>query len=171
MGTGAGVVMAFGLLGLVSISGAAMLITAAVIDHRHHRIPNPITYSAAGICIVLVAVGAMTGHGDRSLAALLGGCLFAGILYVPHHIKPSAMGLGDIKLAWPLGFAIGWTQAQIPATAMAVGWTVAGASLIGLVMAAFTASRRGERMRSGQAVAFGPALSAAGMLAVLAAIV
>lgn len=151
-------------------AGAAVLLAVSIIDVVHHRIPNAITYPSIVFCGVVVVMGMLEGHDDRAIAALAGGAVFGLLLYVPHRLAPHSMGLGDVKLAFPLGFGIGWVQADATSTLLFVGWTLAAASAIGLAMAAVAARLRGQRMMAGQAVAFGPALSLAASFAVVVAL-
>lgn len=155
---------------LVLALGGVLLLLASIVDLRQHRIPNSITYSAIGLCLVAAVAGWLNGRGSHVLAGAVGGAVFALILYVPHRLRPNSMGLGDVKLAASLGFVIGWTQGGVLVTLLAVAWTLAASSLFGLGMAAVAAASRGERPRSGQAVPFGPALSLAASFAVAVAV-
>ena len=156
---------------LVLILGGVMLVVASIVDLRQHRIPNSITYTAMGLCLAAVGVGLLVGDGSRVLSATVGATVFALLLYLPHRVRPHSMGLGDVKLAVSLGFAIGWAQGGVIVTLLAVGWTLAASSIFGLLMAAVAAASRGERPRSGQAVPFGPALSLAASLVVVLSLV
>lgn len=151
--------------------GAVVLAAVSFVDVVHHRIPNAITYPSIVLCGVIAVLGPAAGHDDRVVAALVGAVAFGLLLYVPHRHAPDAMGLGDVKLALPLGFSIGWVHADAGMTLLLVGWTLAAASAIGLVMAAIAAWSRGKRIKAQQAVAFGPALSIATSCAVVAALV
>lgn len=155
---------------LVLALGGVLLLMASIVDLRQHRIPNSITYTGIGLCVIAAAVGVLNGHGSHVLAGVAGGVVFALMLYVPHRLRPVSMGLGDVKLAASLGFVIGWTQGGVLVTLLAVAWTLAASSLFGLGMAAVAAASRGERPRTGQAVPFGPALSLAASFAVGAAL-
>lgn len=147
-----------------------MLFAASLVDLRQRRIPNSLTYTAIGICTLAVGLGTLFGEDPRVIAGLVGGALFGSLLVVPRCLKPGSMGLGDVKLALPLGFAIGWTQANVLDTVLAVGWSLAAASLLGLAMAVAAAASRGERARAGQEVPFGPALGLAAFGAVVLAV-
>lgn len=153
------------MLAALSI-GCVVLVIASVHDLRHRRIPNPITHPAIGLCAVGGVVGLASGLETEVASAAAGGALFGLLLFLPHWLRPGSMGLGDVKLAIPLGFVIGWSQVEPVSAVLAVGWTLALASLIGLVMAGFAAAQRGESVHAGQAVPFGPALSLAGAIAV-----
>lgn len=118
------------------------------------------------ICLAGAIAGTLLGLTNHVVAALVGGLAFGLLLYAPHLLDPEGMGLGDVKLAVPLGFVIGWTQADVVRTLLTVGWTLAAAAFLGLAMAAGSSLRQGQRLASGQAVPFGPALSVAALVAV-----
>ena len=73
---------------------------------------------------------------------------FAGVLVVVRLVVGDGLGGGDVRLAAPLGWWLGWTGgSQIGA---AVAWTLGGAGVAVLVGALVR--------RSGQALPFGPPL-------------
>lgn len=161
-----GVLLSFGGLALPSAlalgAGLALVIVVSMVDAAEHRIPNRLTYPAIGGCLISATV-AVLGASDRvgastpAISALVGGLVFALLLLVPHVVRPDAMGMGDVKLAFPLGFAIGWVRADALEVIIALGWTLAAASAFGLI-GAVSLHRR--------SVPFGPALSAATVLTV-----
>jgi leader peptidase (prepilin peptidase) / N-methyltransferase len=101
-------------LGWTAAAGAvlflvAALVTLAAIDLRVYRIPDRINFPAMGIgfaCIVAAAF--LDGEPETVVGAAIGGVLYAGILFVAHLISPRGMGWGDVKLAWLMGFYVGW---------------------------------------------------------------
>jgi len=131
----------------------AVLVSVSVVDLRERRIPNRLTYPTMFVCIALVITGA------PATPALVGAAVFSTTLLVPHLLRPDAMGFGDVKLALILGFAIGWVAAGWSEAVVAVGWTVALSSAVGLVGAAVW------RRRS---IPFGPALSIGSTITIVA---
>jgi leader peptidase (prepilin peptidase) / N-methyltransferase len=90
---------------LVAALGAAM----AYIDVREHRLPDWLTGPAfAGAAALLAVAAAQTGdwaaYGRGWLAA---GALTAGFFCLA-VLRPGQLGLGDVKLAGPLGLLLGW---------------------------------------------------------------
>ena len=128
--------------------GLALLIVVSLVDVLERRIPDHLTYPAIATCLGVAAVASRSS----AVSALVGAAVFTLILLVPHLLRPDAMGRGDVKLAFPLGFAIGWARGDAIEVVIAVGWTVAAASIVGLLIAALA------RRRS---IAFGPPLSVA----------
>lgn len=149
-----------GLPAFLALAFVAVVLTAIDIEHR--RLPNAIVLPAIPVVGVLLA---LTGEwGDLLRAAIAAAALFAFYLAIA-LIAPRGMGMGDVKLAALVGFALGW-----------IGWDalVVGAfaafvfgSIGGLVVMARGGSRKsaipfGPWMLLGMAVGLvaGPAVSA-----------
>ena len=85
------------LAAVVAASG-----TAAVIDLRTGKIPNPLTAAVAAGGLGLAAFG-LTGH---SMAGALVGALLGFVLMLPGHLF-GGTGAGDVKLLAALGTWLG----------------------------------------------------------------
>ena len=109
---------------------AAAAVTAAAIDVRTRRVPNPLTAAVA-----LIGVGiAAAGLGRVGLGLSLAGCLVGLVLMLPGYVI-GAMGGGDVKLLASLGTLLG----PAPTLRAFVASAIAG----GLI-AVFVAYRRGR---------------------------
>ncbi len=94
------------------------LVALAAIDFRVYRIPDRINFPsmAAGAASIVVASlwldvpGAIVG-------AAFGGFSYAAVLFLAHIAYPRGMGWGDVKLAWLMGFYLGWFGWQSGAVA------------------------------------------------------
>ena len=98
------------------------------IDIAVRRLPDPLTGGAfvgvLGVYGVAALAGGHPGQLGRAAVAAAALCGFYLLLFL---IRPSGMGLGDIKLAASLGAALGWQ-----------GWQpVAAATFLTFVAAAF----------------------------------
>jgi prepilin signal peptidase PulO-like enzyme (type II secretory pathway) len=82
---------------------AAVLIACAATDLMAFRVPNVITYPAAGGALLAAA---LMPHGDPG-EALIGGAVGAGLLLAIALISRGGLGLGDVKLAGFAGLALG----------------------------------------------------------------
>ena len=82
---------------------AAVLITCAATDLLAFRVPNVITYPAAGGAL-LAAV--LMPRGNLS-EALIGGAVGGGLLLAMAIISRGGLGIGDAKLAGFAGLALG----------------------------------------------------------------
>jgi leader peptidase (prepilin peptidase)/N-methyltransferase len=85
------------------LAGAVVAWMAALsgYDIAQRRLPNWLTLPGAGV--ILVAAG-MAG---REMPALVGAAALAAVYLVVHLGAPTAMGAGDVKLAFALGALTG----------------------------------------------------------------
>lgn len=100
----------------------AVLITAAVIDMKRHRLPNSLTASAAllGITMQCWLLG-----GSGFLNGLAG--FFTGLLLFLPFYAMHWMGAGDVKLMAAVGTFLGW-----PDSLLAVALTTGTGSIAAL---------------------------------------
>ena len=140
-----------GAAGLVAAFTTGVLVVLSVIDIESHRLPNRIVIPAAAIVLAARLVTA-----PEHWQAWLGAGLGAFALFLAFAlIYPAGLGMGDVKLALLLGFALG--GAVLPA--LLVGTLAGGAA--GIVLLA----REGARARR-RVLPFGPFL-AFGAIAIL----
>ncbi|MFJ2978559.1 prepilin peptidase [Curtobacterium sp. NPDC087082] len=136
------ILIAFGYLMAVSVALAA-------IDLDTARLPNAITYpTAVVIAVLLTAAAAIGGDLEACLRAALGAIVLGGAYLVLAVAVPGGMGLGDVKLAVVIGFALaylGWGPLAVGAFA---AFVLGGTFAIGVLIV-----RAGNR-RSG--IPFGP---------------
>ena len=90
--------------GFISAFTAAVLVVLAATDLEERLIPNRIVVPAAA----LVLVAQIAFYSDRALEWVLS-ALGAGLfLFIPAAIKRGAIGMGDVKLAFLMGAALGF---------------------------------------------------------------
>lgn len=140
---------------------ATTAITAAVVDWRTLRVPNPLSLAGfiatAVVGAPLVLAGALRGQD-----MLVGLALMAGPLLVSHlATRGRTPGLGDVKLAGVLGLTLGAVSLR------AAYWSLLASLLIGAAFGIWYQRRTGRR-----GFPFAPAIAAAtiGVLAVLGAV-
>jgi prepilin signal peptidase PulO-like enzyme (type II secretory pathway) len=112
-------------LAIVSSYVCALIICSAT-DLLAYRVPNVITYP---FIIAAFAVGMTLSSADR-LDVVFGGLLFGGLLFVPSLLSGGAMGMGDVKLALFVGFALGLTFVVPAMILMALGGGAAAIFLL-----------------------------------------
>lgn len=155
---------------------SAGLLAATVIDLRTRRIPNVLTASMAALGFGLAAVGA----NENTMAASLAGLVFGLLLMLPGYAL-GATGAGDVKLMAAVGAILG------PALVLLafICTSIAG-GVLALVIAirrrrlAATLAQTGRLVAAPGAApkeiraagtasrfAYGPAIAAGSMLAVL----
>jgi leader peptidase (prepilin peptidase)/N-methyltransferase len=139
---------------------AACAVPLAFIDAAVRRLPDRLTIPAyAGTAVLLLAAAATGGHWPSLARAALGGLALAALYLALLLISPSAMGLGDVKLAASLGTLLalfGWR------TLIAGGF--AGFALGGLFGVALLVSGRATRK---QHIPFGPFMILGAFLVIL----
>lgn len=82
---------------------AAVLIACTGTDVLAYRVPNVITYPAI---VAAIVIGMLMPDADRS-DVLLGGLLIGGTFFGMAVVTRGGMGMGDVKLAIFVGFALG----------------------------------------------------------------
>ncbi|MDX6480024.1 MAG: leader peptidase (prepilin peptidase) / N-methyltransferase [Gaiellaceae bacterium] len=136
--------------GLIGAVFCPVLILLAAIDARHRLLPNTVVLPTALVVAVIVLVGDPGSFPRHLLAAVaLGGFFFAFAL-----IFPGSMGMGDAKLGFLLGMALG------SRTFAAAIYACAGL----LVAALYLLATRGASARR-DTIPFGPFLAAGGIVA------
>ena len=138
---------------------AAAGVLLAVVDLRHRLLPNRVVGPAlvAG-ALLLTAAAAVDGRWDDLARAALGAVVLFAVFLLLALISPSALGMGDVKLAGLLGLHLGWLGWDAVLLGAAAGFVVqAAVSLVLLV--ARRIELRGE-------LPFGPAMLAGAVLAI-----
>lgn len=139
---------------------AGALLALSAIDLEHYKLPNRIVYPLAIVMPVLVGV-ASVGEGDLGAwgRAMLGGLAAFGGLLVLHLISPRGMGLGDVKLAFVLGVALGWLGWGHVGFGLVLGFLYG--AVVGVLLLALRLRGRKDP------VPFGPFLAAGALTMVL----
>jgi leader peptidase (prepilin peptidase)/N-methyltransferase len=126
------------------------LILLAAIDWKHRLLPNAIilpTSLAVGLIVAASAPGDFLAH-------LLAGLALGGFFFAFAAIFPGSLGMGDAKLGFLLGLALG--SKTLGATLLAFAGL--------LVAALYVLATRGVSARK-DALPFGPFLALGGIVA------
>ena len=132
-----------------AILGPVLALLSAI-DLRHRLLPNIIVGPAAVAIAAVVAVGERHHLTAHLAAAALGG----GILFILAVAKPAGMGMGDAKLTFLIGMALGFRT-------IAAMFFTSGALIVvaaGLVIAH-------GRMGLKSTIPFGPLLALGALIA------
>lgn len=151
---------------------AAALVTLAAVDLRVYRIPDRINFPSMAIGFATIAAAALLdGTPETIVGAVIGGFLYASMLFLAHIISPRGMGWGDVKLAWLMGFYLGWfgheggsvgEQVLGPLRAVLLG--AAAGSVLGVLSGGgYAVVRRSTKV----VFPYGPSLAAGCLIAVL----
>jgi leader peptidase (prepilin peptidase)/N-methyltransferase len=144
--------VAFGFSGkaLVGAVFCPTLVLLAAIDAKHRLLPNAIILPAS-LAVGLIVAASAPGSFLTHLAA---GAALGGFFFIFGTIFAGSLGMGDAKLGFLLGLAL--------------GWQTLGAALIafaGLLIAAlYVLATRGVAARK-DAIPFGPFLALGGIVA------
>lgn len=127
-------------------------VAAGTVDVLHHRLPDALTLPALPVALLLLA--------PQGPEVVLRGTAGAGVAVAAHAaahlLAPRGLGMGDVKLAAPLGAVL--AAAAWPALVLATGLA---ALLTGLTAAAGVVS---GRLGQGAALPHGPSMLLAGWL-------
>ena len=140
---------------------AAAGVPLAFFDARTLRLPNVVTLPAYPVSLALLGVAAPfvaggTGRFGHALIGMAAAVAFFGVLAL---VSPAGLGLGDVKLAGPLGAYLGWLGATAFLAGLMAAWLLAAVAGLGLMLA-----RRADRTTR---IPFGPFLIAATLAVVL----
>ncbi|MGJ7419363.1 prepilin peptidase [Streptomyces cinereoruber] len=139
---------------------APFAVLLACVDARVHRLPDGLTLPLAAALPLLLGAAALLPYDAGSwLHALLGALALGGGYLVLFLVNPSGLGFGDVKLALPLGAALGWYGWGILFAGAFAGFLLGAAYGLGLVLL-----RRAGRS---SAIPFGPFMLAGGLLGLL----
>lgn len=105
---------------------ASVLIICTATDILAYRVPNAVTYPAI---IGAFLIGMLMPNANR-LDVVAGGLLFGGLLFVPSLLTGGGMGMGDVKLAFFVGLALGLTFVVPAMLVMAISGGLAAAILL-----------------------------------------
>lgn len=84
----------------LSVAGAA-LATAAAVDIAQRRVPNWVVVPATAACAVLAIAAGVSAN------APIGGLAIVAVLAALSLARPTALGMGDVKLALLVAVALG----------------------------------------------------------------
>jgi leader peptidase (prepilin peptidase)/N-methyltransferase len=140
---------------------AAAGVPLAFFDARTLRLPNVVTLPAYPVSLALLGAAApfVTGGAGRLGHAAIGMAAAVAFFGVIALVSPAGLGLGDVKLAGPLGAYLGWLGATALLAGLLAAWLLAAVAGAGLMLA---------RRASGKTqIPFGPFLIAATLGVVL----
>ncbi|MFJ3163298.1 prepilin peptidase [Streptomyces kanasensis] len=132
----------------------------AVVDRRVHRLPDPLTLPlAAAVPLLLGAAALLPGTAGSWRTAVLGGLVLGAAYLALFLVNPNGMGFGDVKLALPLGCALGWYGWDVLLAGAFAGFALGALYGLGLVVL--------RRARRRTAIPFGPFMIGGALLGVL----
>lgn len=139
------------------------LVALAWIDAHTHRLPRRLIALTAVVAVPLLAAAAMVEDEPRRLWwAALGAAAYLAVMLVLYVVGRGSLGPGDVRLAPLLGAFLGYTGMYSVVAGILIGFGLAAVSgVIGLAT---------KRVGWRSAIAFGPYLCAAAVLAIVATV-
>ena len=133
------------LLPLLVFAGFGIRLSA--VDLKVHRLPN---YLVAWFTVtqVVILIGLNLGDLELLMISILTAAGTTAIYLILFILSRGALGMGDVKFAFPLGLTVGWFAPDLWLIAIFTSFLLAGiVAVIGLV------AKRIERTSH---IAFGP---------------
>ncbi|MFE0648815.1 prepilin peptidase [Streptomyces sp. NPDC059534] len=139
---------------------APFAVLLGCVDARVRRLPDVLTLPLA-VAVPLLLGGAelLPYEAGSWRLALLGAVTLGGSYLVLNRINPGGFGLGDVKLAVPLGAALGWYGWGVLFSGAFAGFLLGSVYGLGLI-----ALRRAGRSST---IPFGPFMLAGALLGLL----
>ena len=95
----------------------------SVIDLQEMRIPNRILLPGIGLtAFSILLIGLMTSELIRALFALAGGAISVLIFFFLHLLRPSGLGMGDVKFAGLIGLTLSWISFPVGLIGLALAF-------------------------------------------------
>lgn len=119
---------ATGLPGRVALTTWLLVATSiAVIDVREHRIPNMLVAILSVLSLAAIAAAsALERDGAAALRTLAWATGAVGVALCIHIASAGSLGMGDVKLVFPVALVLGWFGSEAVWTALLVTPVMAG---------------------------------------------
>jgi leader peptidase (prepilin peptidase)/N-methyltransferase len=133
------------LIPLLVLVGFGVRLSA--IDLKEHRLPNQLVAWFAVIQLAILIVLSLDGVNELKMPLLVAAGTTA-IYLILFILSRGALGMGDVKLAFPLGLTVGWYVPEFWLMAIFSSFLCAGVvALIGIAA---------KRITRNSPIAFGP---------------
>nr|WP_269440737.1 prepilin peptidase [Micromonospora tarapacensis] len=99
----------------------------AFIDATVLRLPHRLTAAITAGTVVLLAPLGLTGSWR---GALIGAGCMAGYYLAVHVASRSGLGLGDVAVAVPIGFGVGWLDWRLIIAVAVLGHSLGAATIV-----------------------------------------
>jgi leader peptidase (prepilin peptidase)/N-methyltransferase len=151
----------------ISAFWCCVFIVIIFIDWEHKLILNKVTYPAAALALVILAIDSATSAAlipeglaflplDKPiiLSGVIGGAVGLGFFLLVFLINPRGMGMGDIKLAGLIGLVTGW---PLVIEGLLIGILVGGLAAIAMLL--LRLKGRKDALPYGSFLAIGPIIT------------
>lgn len=146
------------LPGYVALTG--FLVVLSLIDVDTKTLPRRIIYLMGAVGVGTLIPAAMIMHQPRRIWwAALGAVFCFAIVLILHLLARGALGFGDVRLAAPLGWMLGWQRLDAVMTGLFLSFMLSG-----VISALLLVSRKVSRRTK---IPFGPFLAVGALATVL----
>lgn len=105
----------------------AGMLALAIIDAAVQRLPHRLTLATTAGTVLLLAPAGAPASSWRT--ATIGAAVLAGFYALIHIASHGDLGLGDVAVAVPVGFAVGWLDWRLIIVAIVLGHSFAAATI------------------------------------------
>lgn len=143
---------------LLAFAAASTVLT--LVDLAEKRLPNAVIFpTLAVVAVLLLPPTWISGEWMALLWALIGAAAMFAVYFLLALVSPSAMGMGDVKLALVIGLLLGWFGLNAWLVGLLAAFVVGGlAALVALLL---------RRVTLRGSIPFGPSMLAGALIAVL----
>lgn len=146
------------LPGYLALTG--FLVVLSLIDVDTKTLPRRIIYLMGAVGVGTLVPAAILIHQPRRIWwAALGAVLSFAIVLILHLLARGALGFGDVRLAAPLGWMLGWQRLEAVTTGLFLSFMLSG-----IISALLLVSRKVSRQTK---IPFGPFLAVGALATVL----
>lgn len=129
------------------------LLSAMIIDHYTHLIPNTIVLSSLGVGVILLVIEFVLYREEflaTLIASVIGILVCVVLFYVMSRLTKNGMGMGDVKLIAAMGWLLG-----LSATMIAVLFSLILCTLVALFLLFRKKKNKNDRLPFGPFMFFG----------------
>lgn len=143
---------------LLAFAASATVLT--LVDLAEKRLPNAVVFpTLAAVGVLLVPATWAAGDWIALAWAAAGAAAMFAVYFLLALISPSSMGMGDVKLALPIGLLLGWFGLNAWLIGLLAAFVVGGVTAI-VALALRRVTLRGS-------IPFGPSMLAGALVGVL----
>jgi leader peptidase (prepilin peptidase)/N-methyltransferase len=108
---------------LVVVPLSILCVVIVVVDLLEQRIPNrALIWGYPVVLLTLAAVTLLSGDAGALLRAVVSGVAYLGLYFSLALIRPTGMGMGDVKFSGMLGIALGYVSLNVALVGLVAGF-------------------------------------------------
>ena len=145
---------------LVVVPLSIPCVVIVVVDLLEHRIPNrALIWGYPVVLLTLAAVTLLSGDAGALLRAVASGVAYLGFYFSLALIRPTGMGMGDVKFSGVLGMALGYVSLDVALVGLVAGF------VFGAIFGLGALSLRKNTLKTAM-IPFAPAMACGAFVAI-----